>query len=1105
MNSLRALAVDSTGDVYVYEGPFDGSSRRVQKFDGEGSFLLMLGGEVNKGPGSPGNVCTATHVAAGDTCGGGVPGVLDGWFSNGDVGNFLDYNPVTDTIFVGDVNRVQEFSVSGGFEGKIALPGTTVSGLAADPIDGELVLLFAGQDDIHRLDPVTEDLVVSSLKVPSPTIVTVGPEGNVYASWDPPGLADRPEVIGFDPDRDPLPGMEAGEGFDATTDATVPRGLATNLCAGSQVPGNLFVARFFGSPSRSYIRLYGTPPVGCESPPARPPEITAQYAVAVDADRAVLRSQIDPHFWPDATYYVQYGIAPCSLGGCAEAPTPPGLGLTTRSVNAPVTSLPFALTGLAPDTTYHYRFVAQSGGGGPVSGEGGVPGDPGAEGTFDTFPLPTQRRPDLCVNTEFRIGPGALLADCRAYEMVSPVDKNANDILSSLVATSDEIPARLQQVSLSGDALTYSSSTAFQDAESAAFSSQYLAERRPRGHPQEGWSSEEISPRRSEKVTFKGLDTDFKAFSADLCTAWLRSTYDPPLDGQAVPLYPNIYRRQNCDSGSGGYEALTPIKPSLPPKDESFTSELDLQGTSSDGQVAYYVAPDDLPGTGAPATDALRPQLYVKAGAGSVRFVCILPSGNPTSQSCYAGTRSFSVGNRHSNLHNAVSANGSRVFWTSASERFGPGRIFMRDNAEQGAVPNECSSDEMPCTRAVSPIATGARFWGAADDGRAVVYAIEDGLSALNGNLYDFDASTGVSTLIAEKTLGVLGLSEDATRVYFSSSEVLGGENSEGDVAQPEAPNLYLHVVGTGTTFIGTLGAAEVHTNALLSPISTSPFDHAARVTPDGRHAAFISTAPLTGYDNLDADTGEPDTEVFLFDAEEAKLRCVSCNFTGARPQGKVFRKAAKGEPIGIAAKIPGFESVFHAPRVLSADGARLFFESHEGLVLRDANGVQDVYEWRQVSGRGDRGRADCAEIGADLFVDRAEGCISLISSGESPRGSFFVDADPDGANVFFETLSSLVPRDPGLIDIYDARMGGGFPSPAEPSECEGEACQSPPPPPVALTPASSTFRGKGNPKLRRCPRGKRRVVRRGKARCVKRKRRHSGRRAGHARRRVKR
>jgi hypothetical protein len=75
---------------------------------------------------------------------------------------------------------------------------------------------------------------------------------------------------------------------------------------------------------------------------------------------------------------------------------------------------------------------------------------------------------------------------------------------------------------------------------------------------------------------------------------------------------------------------------------------------------------------------------------------------------------------------------------------------------------------------------------------------------------------------------------------------------------------------------------------------------------------------------------------------------------------------------------------------------------------------------------------------------------------------------DESGANIFFTSRERLVQKDMDeLIDIYDAREFGGFPTESESqrTECQGESCQPVPQPPDDATPASSTFHGAGNVK----------------------------------------
>ncbi|MFL5873269.1 MAG: hypothetical protein ACJ75T_07340, partial [Solirubrobacterales bacterium] len=174
-------------------------------------------------------------------------------------------------------------------------------------------------------------------------------------------------------------------------------------------------------------------------------------------------------------------------------------------------------------------------------------------------------------------------------------------------------------------------------------------------------------------------------------------------------------------------------------------------------------------------------------------------------------------------------------------------------------------------------------------------------------------------------------------------------------------------------------------------------------------------------------------------------------------------------------------ESDLFAPRALSADGSHLFFESFEALLPRDTNGAADVYQWQRAASE-----KECEEAGAEMFVASAGGCLSLISSGQSPTDSEMVDATPSGSDVFFKTASSLLPQDPGLIDVYDARVNGGLPQPpGPPAGCEGEACQGPLSPPDDPTPASGSGEYAGNVPLsqaKKCPKGK--VARKG--RCAK-------------------
>lgn len=1071
------VAVDTEGSIYVH----DGSNLRAQKFNPAGEFELMFGGEVNKT--TLANRCTAVDLEADEDCGAGVAGGDPGEFSGGAVGNYLAFNPVTETIFAGDVGRIQEFTLDGAFQSQIGLSADTATSLAAD-IDGNLYYALSGKAGVWKTGPAGPAPGVPTFAgVNKPLDVAVDVNGGVYALEQMSVLPFGYYVLGFEPSGAPIAGMghadmfakspfplDGGGSPHEVSDLT---GLDTNLCAGSATPGNLFMTRFLGASAnpRAYLEAFGTPPVGCEPPPAVPPQIEDQYATSVSTDNAVLRAAINPRFWADSTYYVEYGTTPCSQGGCQSEPAPPGALLTEAVVDGTVDTEAIFLEGLQPGTTYHYRFVAQSGG---SSGEPVL----GPEKSFKTFRAST---PDPCPgNAQFRTGPGAALPDCRAYEMVSPLDKANGDVAVGAGAVSI---AGLFRSSTSGERITYSSVQSFGETQAAPQTSQYLATRQPLGDSEQGWSTEPISPPMTSPVLALAgrLSTPYLAFSPDLCTAWLRTAFDPPLATGALAGFPNLYRRQNCGAGAGSYEALSTVEPPNALPEEYW--RLTFQGASADGAHAIYLAPDNLtedaPAQPAQCIDgsaanACQPRLYEHvAGQAGLRNVCILPTEQPTKKPCSAGTTAPIPAEEEfaGNFENAISADGERIFWTESGN--GLGRIYVRIGGAQ-------TLDVSKAGEALSKT-SGSQFWSAAQDGTAAIFTT-------GTDLYHFEVDSEETTPIAEGVQGLLGTSEDATRVYFVAKEA-------GEL------NLYLWEKGApATRFIGTLAPTDVGTGGdTPSPFDVSPQRRTSRVTPDGRHVAFMSSASLTGYDNTDVVSGQPDAEVFLYDATAnggaGELRCVSCNPSGARPKGKRIEVNNGLPSIWAAAKLPGcvtvafycgWERALHASRALAEDGSRLYFESHEALVPRDTNGVQDVYQWQQP------GSGSC-DPGDATFSQDSGGCVDLISSGQSPRESAFVDADTSGEDVFLTTLSSLVLQDYGLVDIYNAKPGGGFPPPPTPKPgCEGEACQSPPPPPPLSTPASAGFRGPGNaksvPAKPRCPKGKRQAKRRGKAVCVPRK-----------------
>ncbi len=1069
LSAALGVAVDDDGNVYLREVGEVGNLR-VQKFDHAGRFLLMFGGDVNKTSGA--ERCTKADLDGGDTCGIGVAGSGPGQFGNSSSPSIV-LSPAGDKLFAGDIERIQRFDLGGEWEAStpvtvpVSSPPTTVHHLAIDPASGDFYATLgtpSGTDEnVRVLDAVTggekdklqaREIINGEGKPVPATKATAGPiavdgAGNVFVRRNNLGIGDgeqAPPLLQFDPARNQI----------AEFGATLPASLISGL--GANAAGDLHIS----SEAASTLTAFGPGPVKFEGPPKVAPTISGQFATSVQRDGASVSAEINPHFFDNTTYQVQYGTGKCSEGGCPNTQPVPPAPLTSRTVNAPVQAAAIFLEGLQPGTTYHYRFIAESGGGGPVYGidpDGDGPAaaseEDGLDATFIT-PDPIAPTSGSCpANEVFRGGAAARLPNCRAYEMVSPIDKNNGDIktLVNIIGYS----TMLGQSAPDGARMTYSSYRSFADPKAAPFTNQILATRTPGG-----WRSEALNPPRGSAAGLSGdfLDNDFKAFSADLCRGWLMTSPEPLLDPpHDTPNYYNLYRRDNCGAANGSYAALSPATPTLSRKD--FFPE--VQGSSASGQASIFRINDKLTPNAASGrfqTYYARPDAQTTGDA--LKLLCILPSGAASGGNCSGGTGAPAgpaQRGRIANVTNAISTDGNRVYWTdSAGEQSGPGRVYLRINpgaAQSGGVEN-CEAGKA-CTLKVSETKTtqASRFLTANPEGSKALF--EGTAGSVNGDLYEFNLG-GTTRLIAEGTLGLAGTSEDLSRIYFVSTEALEG------AAAPGRPNLYLEEGGE-VSFIVELSQRDAVIpagvgEAIPSVTARKPIYHAAQASADGSALAFISNASPTGYDNTDQESGAALSEIYLYEAGAAGPVCVSCNPSRARPRGRVV-KVTKSDPdsLPMAATLPLARTMLHFPRAISADGSRLFVNRFAALLPRDTNGATDLYMWQSASGK-----AACAALGAELYVASASGCLSLISTGESPQDSEFLDASANGGDAFFTTNASLLPQDPGLIDVYDARAGGGLPGPpVPPPDCQGETCKPPVSAPVDPSPASSTYVGPGD------------------------------------------
>jgi hypothetical protein len=739
------------------------------------------------------------------------------------------------------------------------------------------------------------------------------------------------------------------------------------------------------------------------------PTIAATWSEDVVYTEAIVKSEINPQGLA-TTYHFEYG--PTEAYGSET----PELAAGSGSSNVKVGRF---IEGLETGTTYHYRVVATNGDGATA----------GADHTFTTYRPPA---PDTdCPNQVFRYGPSASLSDCRAYEMVSPVDKAGKAIEVAGGPFGETGTDGIRQSAPDGGKLTYSSKYAFGDSPSGQFVNQYMATRTASGWTTHGINSPQGTTIFDPGFTLDELGHYFLAFTPDLSSAWVRDYNKVPLALGGREGFPNLYRRDNT---AETYEAITTVAPLA--GSGKYLSE--VRGFTDDGSRVFLNVARPL--TADAALNANH-QVYEYSG-GALELLSVLPGGAADPDHSYLGSAEVGGGGTPwwNSLDNAVSDDGSRAFWTSSvtESPFGVGKIFVRIDGETTVPVSESVSTEP------------SQFWTAAADGSSVLFTVEAG--PLNGNLYVFDVDAGTSTLIAGEVAGVAAAADDLSRVYFVSDEDLAAGAVAGE------PNLYVREGGT-VALIGTLAAGDssrvVENRSVL---------HTARATPDGSHLVFMSKSSLTGYDSIEAPTGKLVDQVFLYDADADELVCVSCNPSGARPSGS----GSSGDALGsgsllngaaaeVAAWVPTWENSLRELRALSVGGDRVFFNSFDALVPHDTNGVQDLYQWEAP------GTGGC-DAGDPEFSASNGGCVALLSTGQSPAPSEFTEASVNGDSVFFETESSIDPDDPGLNDVYVVRVNGGYPRSAPAAPCVGDACQIIPAGPNDPTPASASFRGAGDP-----------------------------------------
>ena len=155
------------------------------------------------------------------------------------------------------------------------------------------------------------------------------------------------------------------------------------------------------------------------------------------------------------------------------------------------------------------------------------------------------RRP----NEAFRTGPSANLPDCRAYEMVSPPQKNGADVMPN--------PQRTRAAA-DGNAIQFPSLTGFGDVHGGSFATDYMAVRGADG----AWRTHGITPMQEPTSYARMSPPQFEArymgeFSSDLSRGVFMAK-TPLTAAPNVDQMVNLYLRSDLlTPGAGTYQLLT--------------------------------------------------------------------------------------------------------------------------------------------------------------------------------------------------------------------------------------------------------------------------------------------------------------------------------------------------------------------------------------------------------------------------------------------------------------------------------------------------------------------------------------------------------------------
>lgn len=714
---------------------------------------------------------------------------------------------------------------------------------------------------------------------------------------------------------------------------------------------------------------------------------------------------------------------------------------------------------------------------------------------------------EQCPNAAFRTGPSAHLPDCRAYEMVTPPFKNlGNPLMVTRSANGLALGITLNggTPELEGYEGSTSSAVAHYTVERTASGWKTTADNLPRPEYQA-----------SKKFGESGSNDFLQVAQGGAETFWAERKEGGPEN--SLNIFARLPNRSVVEVG--------PVVPptTLPAqlREIAIATNVESPDASLDGShLLFYSSADYWPFdetieiSRSSASEEYE-SLYEYAGTGNTvpmlvgvnnegKVISKCGTGLGSIRNIFGGSEPFS----QINTHNAMSVpSGRTIFFTARCGVSTKDELYARvDNGEPGARTvdiSEPSKEDCTACDTEATVAKAGIFEGASEDGSKVFFVTEqpllEGATGWNLYEYDFDAPAGervtrvpAGELLIEPPDGLPYrplISEDGSHVYFISASVLTATpNGVAETAEAGGLNVYVHERDASypagrTEFVARLSERDV---TLWQNDGRGP-----DVTPNGDFLVLASERDLTP----DAASVERQQQLYEYDAQTGALVRVSIGEDGFNSNGNVDpssslaadASARLGPGPFYANSSPGEE--YWKAQSVSANGSYVFFESAAGLTPQALNLKPTGVSYYRCSFElgGDAG---CPEEEQDIqfrfyannIYEYHDGQVYLISDGQdiahdtNPRGEGdptasevqLLGTDESGDDVLFTTTDQLVKQDIDTnVDVYDARIDGGFPPPAVPQSCAGESCQGALSGAPTLLSPGSEFQAGGNPPLK--------------------------------------